>query len=329
MLIKNVNQFNAQKEKEQVTPERNIDKRYLNMKPGHQYYVRLLSTEAPASSPRKGMVFTYYTHGASDAQKQKHFFNCPQSFHEKGFFDCPVCQYTYKINKMDETAKKRPDIVELYRKWRGIVPAVVTYDKSNKENEGHVKLIRLTQDMYKYLISKGVVNDPSFKGTGNKDEAKKTAEELELEKRFRVGYKACDLENGLDLIITVTKKGEFNDYKCEFAPMASPITTPIEVLEKEYADLKMDEIVTPTSKEKMDEFFEKCVKKNVQAPRPTPPPFVNKAETVVKDESDSIPGLSPSKPVSQPAATVTSPVPAASSQSAISIEDIDALLNED
>lgn len=339
MLINNINKFNEQKQKEQQSSGYQVDQRFQNWKVGYTYQFRILGTEAPAGSVRVGLALTYQTHIGTTITGKKKKVICPRTFDRRGYESCPVCQHTYKITKLDKTACKQKEVKDLFPKWAGILPVIVTVDLVNPDNVGHVKLIHLTKGLYKYFNTEGIINDVDFMRQYEKDNTKKTPEQIEYEKKRQVGFNAINLANGRDLIIKVDKNGEYNEYIPSFDSEYTAISVPVEQIKKEFTELKFDEYVKPESAEKLEEFYELCVKKVGAVSKATPPPFptptapaTTAPATTLADQSNEIPGLG-NKPTTPVVSTTPTPsatpavVPTSENVTDVSMDEIDDILN--
>ena len=139
------------------------------------------------------------------------------------------------------------------RKFNGFALGYVIEDQVTPENNGHVKYFRFSIRQKRWLDREiyGIVstfkNDKTEEDTGNSNNFD------------TVGFDAFELEKGFDLIIDVTKQGEFLNYDYKFARKASAIECNIEVLEAEILEIDFDKHITSSSDEDSLNFYRTVV----------------------------------------------------------------------
>jgi hypothetical protein len=133
------------------------------------------------------------------------------------------------------------------RKFNGFALAYVISDPTTPENNGHVKYFRFSirqngwfeREIWGSINTYGKTDEDIAEMKANLDP---------------VGFDAFDTENGYDLIVTVTKQGEFLNYDYKFARQTSDIGCDIEQLEAEITEVDFDRHVTSSTMEELENF---------------------------------------------------------------------------
>lgn len=240
------------------------DPRLIHFKPGNTYKFRLLFTEGPE---RKTPFINKFAHNFYDpGTKQLNWVVCPTSEYmsdRQGFRECPICDQTSKWYKEGENGSKTSS--DLYknfkRQFNGFVPVFVVNDPTNPDNNGTVKIMRYGILIKRFFKSK-------IFGINDKDNAV-------IEGADPIGIEAFKLEQGRDLIVTVTektvdfngKKTVFPEYACEFSPRLSDVKITEKKAEQDVKDLKFDEdfYVKSTMEQRVNFFKEFVLKEDVLA----------------------------------------------------------------
>lgn len=252
-LVTNMEKFEQIKKKMEESQKKKggwaNDDRQIDFQPGNKYKFRLLFYKNE-NTEFDGPFVEKWTHAARNSDDKYRIITCPTTQYAKSGFDkCPICTINNKLYNSGVDSD-----YELYKKFRrkfnGYALVYVIQDPVNEDNQGHVKIMRFGIDIHRELRSRifGLENS-------NSDEP--------FDEDLYVGWDAFDLEKGNDLIITVTKKGEWNNYRVDFSPKKTAIKCDPEVLEQEIKDLKFGEDIREETEEKMLEFFNECVLEHV------------------------------------------------------------------
>ncbi len=222
------------------------DDRLIQWEGGKTYKFRLLFYKNDNTDFDSPFV-ERWQHGARNADGKYKIITCPTTFYAKSGFDkCPVC----KINNKLYNSKVDSDY-ELYKKFRrkfnGYAIVYVVQDKQNPENEGHAKIIRFGIDIWKALKSKLGID---------------VAEDADPDDLYEFG-EVFNLEDGYDLVIRVSKKGEWLDYEVDFSKKKTALKYDVSSLEDELKALKFGEDITEESEERLQEFYDACVLEQV------------------------------------------------------------------
>ena len=228
------------------------DDRYLHFKPGNTYTVRLLYyTEDP--SKRKLPFIAKYDHSYWDEEAESNKLKkvtCPTSeyiLYNAGFSKCPICKATRKFYKDKEAGSTTAE--ELYkefrRKFHGFALVYVVNDPTNEDNNGKVKIMHFGITINKYF---------KYAIFGRDEKGNIVESEDALEKD------AFKLKGGYNLKIIVGRKGEYNEYTCEFARKKSNIDITMDDVAKAAEELRFDEDhCTFSTDEELQEFYKTCV----------------------------------------------------------------------
>lgn len=295
---------------------------YIDFKPGNTFKFRLIYFENPDSS-REGPFIEKWVHSVKEENKW-FGITCPTTqFPKTGFEKCPICTNNSKLWASElKTDKALYD--KFKRRFNGYALVYVVNDPVKPTNNNHVKIMRFGITIHNWLNKEifGIISSKKRKN----DEA--VAEEVDTEP---VGFDAFKLKDGYDLFITVTEKGEYNDYDCKFSRKATSIETDEAALEAEIKALNFDRELTSSTPEEISSFFNRFVLDN------TPPPAASSDLTVESNEgSTTIAQGNVTTPVTTPVATApavaaptaSQPAAAASAPKAEDDENIDALLAE-
>lgn len=236
------------------------DPRMLNIEVGKTYRFRLL---AFASDVRKDLFINKWVHHNADYSDKNvnvdyEYVTCPCSeYIDNHSYNCPICESISSLYKQGKagnlTAKKMSN--RFKRIFNGFIPVYVIADPTTPENVGHVKIWKFSKEVNVYLKKKIFGIDISKK----KDDKAPAPAIMNT-----VGKRAFMLDNGLDIIMSVTEKtdGEFSfrNYACEFALEPTTITTPAENLLSEYNALNFDkDFYTKSSEKELLEFKGKYI----------------------------------------------------------------------
>lgn len=224
------------------------DDRLIQWEAGKTYKFRLLfykNDNTEFDSP----FITKWLHGARNADGKYKMITCPTTFYEKSGFDkCPVC----KINNKLYHSKVESDY-ELYKKFRrkfnGYALVYVVQDKQNPDNEGHAKIIRFGIDIWRALKSKLGIE---------------VSEDTDPDDIYDFG-EVFSLDEGYDLVVRVSKKGDWLDYEVDFSKKKTALKFDADALEAELVELKFGEDIREESEERLQEFYDTCVLEDVSA----------------------------------------------------------------
>jgi hypothetical protein len=223
------------------------DERFIQFKAGNTYQFRLLY-HIDDPTKRKKPFIARFNHSYWDDEAE---FNklttitCPTSeyiLNNNGFNKCPVCKATRKFYKDKEAGSATSE--ELYRQFRrkfhGYALVYVVNDPTNEDNNGKVKIMHFGITIHKWLRLQ-------IFGIDDKDNV--VDDET-------IGKAAFKTEDGYNLKITVGKKGEYNEYTCEFARKTSTIKLTPEEIKAAADELKFDEeFCTRSTDEEINDFY--------------------------------------------------------------------------
>ncbi len=224
----------------------------IKFEAGKTYRLRLLFDE---SEKRKDSPFVNkYVHGGKNAQGKWRTVTCPTTHGPNNYDKCPTCTHNNKLyNSWKETGMERDkELYDMYkRKFNGFALAFVVNDPTTTDNNGHAKYFRFSIRQKRWLEREiyGIVS--SFV---NDEEKEKESSDFDT-----VGFDAFDLDNGYDLIISVTKQGEYLNYDYKFARKATAIDCDIETLEAEIVEIDFDKNITSSSDEDLQNFYRTVV----------------------------------------------------------------------
>lgn len=227
------------------------DPRFIQFKAGNTYQFRLLYYVDDPEKRKTPFIAKYtHNHWDDDAEFDKlKTVTCPTSeyiLHNNGFSKCPICKATRKFYKdKEEGSSTAEELYDQYRrKFHGYALVYVVNDPTNEENNGTIKLMHFGITIHKWL--KLQIFGIDEKGNLVDDET--------------IGKGAFDLKDGYNLKITVSKKGEYNDYLCEFARKSSAINISEKDIAAAATELKFDEEYTTfSSDEELNTFYKECV----------------------------------------------------------------------
>lgn len=214
----------------------------IKMEPGNTYKLRLIPY-IPDDSDRELPFISKHKHMIKDEEGKWHGITCPTTqFPTTGFDKCPLCTNNRALWNSGTDADK-----ELYkifkRRFDGFALVYVVSDPTNSENEGTVKSFRYGIGIHKFLQKEifGI-------GEANDDISEES-----------IGLDALSFTKGFDLIITVTKKGQWNDYECKFARKASTINVDLEEIEAQCKELNIDSELKAATDQQLQDYFNKFV----------------------------------------------------------------------
>ncbi|MCH6559549.1 hypothetical protein IH799_04230, partial [candidate division KSB1 bacterium] len=164
----------------------------------------------------------------------------------------PTCTHNNKLyNSWKDTGMERDKtLYDMYkRKFNGFALCYVIADQSTPENNGHAKYFRFSIRQHRWLQREihGIMS------TYANDE-EQTDDSFE-----KVGFDAFDLDNGYDLIISVSKQGDYLNYDYKFARKATAIDCDIEALEAEITEIDFDINITSSTDEDAHNFYRTVV----------------------------------------------------------------------
>lgn len=293
--------YEEMRQKELQRSESGADDRIIKLKAGHTYRFRLLWVPNPQTG-RKEPIINKYTHMHKDDDGSFEFVTCPTSEYllgKKGHNVCPVCKYMNEVYREYDKTKSRSakEFYDLYkRQIAGYALVYVISDPVNPENNNKVKIFRHGFMIHKYL--KWELFGVTVKGKGDDDKKSGGNEEQSAE---IIGFKAFDLDNGFDYILTVNtkptvlangQKRDFNDYVSKFSRNPTSIGVSMAKIHEMVSELRFDEdFYTQSKMEDLDKFLNSYV-----MPRQTSASGSTSAKTL-HDASYDAPAAPASKPV--------------------------------
>lgn len=226
----------AQKNEQSKVTTSHQDERFLVLKPGRRYRVRLLFSP---TEKRSGPFIETKIHRNYNPNLRKYTkVLCPSSDYLEGYEGykmCPVCQAADKFYKKAQLGDANAQ--KMYNSIKRITEnyAVVYVVQDSLEGEGNVagkiKILKYGFDIQK-VFDRFVMGKP-VKG------------EPEIDPEEVIGYDAFDLENGRDLIISVGSKKVGAQVYPEYNASFSGKYSSVPLTEEEVADavkkLRFDE----------------------------------------------------------------------------------------
>lgn len=244
-----------QQEEEKAKKEAEAAKDYNNpafisMRQGNAYELRLMYWASGVPGERIVPIIEKTVHAVKAQDGQYHEVTCPSSDYllgRSGYRACPICSELGKLWDEQEKGSAAAKIAydKFKRKFKGYAVVYVINDPTTPENNGTFKILYINAIINNFLREK-------IKGMDRKG--------MKIEGARPIGFKAYDpTMSGKNLLITVTKDGEFNKYSCEFVdPEAKTgnIDASPEVLEKAFDELKFDEYYTNHDPDELQKFYE-------------------------------------------------------------------------
>lgn len=226
----------AQKNEQSKVATSHQDERFLVLKPGRRYRVRLLFSP---TEKRSGPFIETKIHRNYNPNLRKYTkVLCPSSDYLEGYEGykmCPVCQAAGKFYEKAQLGDANAQ--KMYNSIKRITEnyAVVYVVQDSLEGEGNVagkiKILKYGFDIQK-VFDRFVMGKP-VKG------------EPEIDPEEVIGYDAFDLENGRDLIISVGSKKVGAQVYPEYNASFSGKYSSVPLTEEEVADavkkLRFDE----------------------------------------------------------------------------------------
>ena len=253
-MFDNYKQMIKGKQSSGNSKSKNVDERFVAFMAQNSYRFRLLFF-LNDKSDRKTPFIEQFIHTYYDPEtKSRETIICPTSEYIKGNFGfnmCPTCTNNSKLWKEIEKGNKSSGELydQLKRRFHGYALVYVVNDGFNPENNGKVKLMHFGKDIKKFFKAEIIGTETSVDP---------------------IGSAAFDLENGYDLLITVTdvKSGEetYKHYECKFAREKTTIHVDLVKLETEIKALRFDEDyfkVTPA--EDLQKFYQNYILEKITA----------------------------------------------------------------
>lgn len=235
----------------------------ISMEIGNTYRMRLLFYTDEVNDI-KSPFLKHYTHSVQeddgDETKRWATVTCPTTFMgQNGFKVCPVCTNNSELFNSGD-ANDREIYKKFKRKFYGYCLVWVVNDPTTPANNNTVKILRYGDNIDKFL-NKQIFNiDPPVKKS-NKGKEATAPEEVNIndDSGDIVGFDAFKLEDGYDLIITVTQNGEWPAYGCSFARKATSINADTAKLEAETKSMGFEKLIIKTPEANLEAFFKKYV----------------------------------------------------------------------
>ena len=210
------------------------DPRFIEMAAGHKYKVRLIAYEDDTYN-RKTPLIRQITHSAKNAEGKWDSCICPKTFSQP----CPICKTCWEWYDHGTEIQKATN-QKLKGKFHGYGACYVIDDSYTPENNGKIKLFHYVTQMEEDFDMKidGITRRIKRGETPEVDE-----NALKSDAYFVVGHPDRDGETqlGHDLVITVTKKGEYKNYRVDFMTKQTKVNIPEDTLIDGLTELKLDE----------------------------------------------------------------------------------------
>lgn len=247
--------------------EARADDRFLKLKVGNTYHLRLLYY--PVKNREKPFI-ELQTHSHFDPETRQYSkVVCPTSEHidgSAGFDKCPICRAVSDFWKAAQNGKD-PDAERMYRENRRsqesyAVVYVVKDSSAENSMSGQVKILK-----YGYEISKFL--NANCLGIAARGEPEPDPEEV-------VGFEAFDLEKGRNLVIKVGKKDvrkedgkivSYPSYSLAFSQKYSSVPLTEDDLPRIFKELRFDEdFFKPVDSKAILNFYKNFVNPDAEEP---------------------------------------------------------------
>lgn len=225
---------------------------FISMHVGKAYEMRLMYYASGVPGERVVPIIQKTVHAVKADNGQYHEITCPSSDYlhgRNGYRMCPVCTELSKLwdekEKGSQSAKIAYD--KFKRKFKGYAVVYVVNDPSTPANNGTFKILYVNAIMNNFLREE--INGVDKKG-------------IRIEGTRPIGFKAFDPSaNGKNLLITVTKDGEFSKYSCKFVDPEGKADLGITKadLKKAFEALDFEKYYTPYSAEECEKFYQEVV----------------------------------------------------------------------
>lgn len=245
--FKKIQESLQQKQKERGSGNKFNDDRFIKFDINNTYKFRLLYF-IPDNSKRELPFVSKYKHLVKDADNKWHGVTCPTTVDttSAGYERCPLCKNNRHLFKSELESDKA-----LYKNFRrrfdGYAPVYVINDPTNPANNGQVKIMR-----YGVTIDKWLKKEIFGIGTSSEGDEEDDITDT-------IGLDAFSLDKGYDLIVEVTKKGEWPSYDCKFARKASALNVDVEKLEADCEALNIEAEYSMSSDSELLAFYNKFV----------------------------------------------------------------------
>lgn len=226
----------AQKNEQAKVVTSHQDERFLVLKPGRRYRVRLLFSP---TEKRSGPFIETKIHRNYNPNLRKYTkVLCPSSDYLEGYEGykmCPICQAAGKFYEKaqlgDANAQKMYNSIKRITENYAVVYVVQDSQEGEGNVAGKIKILKYGFDIQKvfdrFVMGKAVKGEP------------------EIDPEEVIGYDAFDLENGRDLIISVGSKKVGAQVYPEYNASFSGKYSSVPLTEEEVADavkkLRFDE----------------------------------------------------------------------------------------
>lgn len=234
------------------------DPNFLQLKQGNAYEMRLMYYTSGVPGDRIVPIIEKIVHAYKDpTDNQYHEVTCPTSEYlngRQGYRMCPICTELSKLWKLHEggsvAAKAQYD--KFKRKFKGYAVVYVINDPSNPENNGTFKIIYINAKQIDFFRSE-------IKGVDKKGNPINGARPI--------NFKAYDpSEAGKNLMITVSKDGDWSDYAMKFVDSNGPLNITTDQIAEAYDTLSFDDRYTQFDPEASQTFYENLVLGKEEAP---------------------------------------------------------------
>jgi len=280
-IMQNLKKFDDYKKKlldaQGAESEYQADPRFLATKVDNTYRGRLIYWESEdPKCTRKGPFQEIWIHSSKDSDNKYHSAICPTTlFAKSGFKKCKCCTANSDFYK--STIKADQELYRAHkRKLHCYALFLVVNDPTNPDNNGHVKILHYGKKIKTFFDSEIYEIKQVAKNTDGEETPPPVDDTGEA-----VGKSAFDLQDGYDLIIAVTKDGEYNNYTPKFARKATAINVDIAKLEAEIKALNFDggDLITNIDCD-TDSYFDKYVAavRGSSTPFDSTPPVNNNVE---------------------------------------------------
>ncbi len=249
----------AKAEKEAAAAKDYNNPDFISMQAGKAYEVRLMYWASGVPGERIVPIIEKTVHAVKQDSGDYHEVTCPSSDYlmgRGGYRACPICTELSKLWKEMEKGSAAAKIAykKFKRKFKGYAVVYVVNDPTTPENNNTFKILYVNAIVNNFLREE-------IKGVDKKG--------VKIEGARPIGFKAFDpTSNGKNLLVSVTKDGEFNNYTCKFVDPEGKgdLGVTKEALEKAYDDLKFDKYYTDFDPEALKKFYEDVYLEKETAP---------------------------------------------------------------
>ena len=243
--LQKTDEAKAKKEAEALKDYNNPD--FINMQAGKAYEVRLMYWASGVIGERIVPIIEKTVHAVKAESGEYHEVTCPSTDYlmgRSGYRACPICGELSKLWKEIEKGSAAAKVAydKFKRKLKGYAVVYVVNDPTTPANNGTFKILYVNAIMNNFLREE-------IKGVDKKS--------VKIEGARPIGFKAFDpTTNGKNLLVSVTKDGEFNKYTCKFVDPQGDLGIKPEDVATAFDTLAFDKYYTNFDPDALQKFYE-------------------------------------------------------------------------